>query len=90
MFDPILVSKYNEKDDNLYLAMYYKNPPGRILRTKWSADWKILPNLENWINFFKNNDNNIRNEFYYDIDYEHIGDLHERVKYLYPTDNSII
>ena len=55
IYDPILVHKYNDKDDNLYLAMYYKNPPGRILRTKWPADWKVLPNVENWINFFKQN-----------------------------------
>ena len=48
---------------------YYKNPPGRILRRKWSTDWKVLPNLENWINFFKLLENNLRNDFFYDIDY---------------------
>ncbi|KRX02221.1 hypothetical protein PPERSA_04843 [Pseudocohnilembus persalinus] len=91
LFDPILVSKYNEKDDNLYLAMYYKNPPGRVLRQKWSAEWKVLPNLENWINFFKNSaGNNLKNDIFYDIDYQQIGNLHERTKYMFPTDNSII
>lgn len=49
--------------------MYYKNPPGRVLRNKWSAEWKVMPNIENWINFFKNNENNLRNEIFYDIDY---------------------
>ena len=41
-----------------------------MLRQKWSADWKVMPNIENWIYFFKNNENNLKNEIYYDIDYE--------------------
>ena len=90
LFEPNIVTKYNEKDDNLYVAMYFKNPPGRILRKKWSTEWRVLPNLENWINYFKNNEANFKNEFYYDIDYENIGNLHERTKLLFPTDNSII
>ncbi|EAR91082.3 hypothetical protein TTHERM_00430030 (macronuclear) [Tetrahymena thermophila SB210] len=90
IYEPSIITKYNDKDDNLYVAMYFKNPPGRILRKKWNADWKVLPNLENWINYFKNSENNIKNEVYYDIDYELIGNLHERTKYMYPNDNSVI
>jgi hypothetical protein len=88
--DPQVIAKYNEKEDNLFLALYFKNPPGRILRKKWSADWRVLPNLENWINFFKNNDQNNKNEVFYNIDYEKIGNFHDRIKYMYPTDNSIM
>lgn len=90
IYEPNIISKYNDKDDSLYLAYYFKNPPGRILRKKWSTDWKVLPNLENWINYFKNNENNLRNETYYDIDYEIIGDLNDRIKYMYPSDNSVM
>jgi hypothetical protein len=53
-----MITKYNEKDDSLLVALYYKNPPGRTLRKKWSSEWKVLPNLENWINFFKNSEIN--------------------------------
>lgn len=70
--------------------MYYKNPPGRILRKKWNAEWKVFPNMENWINYFKNSDNNLKNEVFYDIDYERIGNLHEKTKYMFPNDNSLI
>lgn len=90
MQDPTLLLKYNEKDDNLFVLLYFKNPPGRIFRKKWSAEWRVLPNLENWINYFKNNDQNMKNEFYYNIDYENIGNLHERIKYMFPTDNSVM
>jgi len=61
-----------------------------MMRQKWSADWKLLPNLENWITFFKNNENNLKNEFYYDIDYELIGNFHEYTKLLFPSDDSVI
>ena len=70
LWDQTVVSKYNETDDNVYLSFYYKNPHGRQMKQKWSADWKVLPNLENWINFFKTNENNLNNTFYYDLDYE--------------------
>jgi hypothetical protein len=49
-----------------------------------------MPNLENWISFFKNNDNNFKNDTYYNVDYEIIGNLHERVKYMFPVDNAVI
>lgn len=67
------------------IACYFKNPPGRTLRKKWSAEWRVLPNLEHWINI-----RNFNSEFYYDIDYQEIGNLYERSKILYPSDNSII
>jgi len=60
------------------------------MKQKWSADWKVLPNLENWINFFKTNDNNLNNTFYYDLDYEEIGNLHEYTKLFFPSDDSVV
>lgn len=90
LYEPSIITKYNDKDDSLQVALYFKNPPGRILRKKWSAEWKVIPNLENWINFFKNSESNLKNETYYDLDYELIGNLHERTKYMFPNDNSVI
>ena len=72
------------------MAVYFRNPPGRVLRRKWSAEWRVLPNLESWVNFFKPNEVNFKNDFYYDIDYKRIGNFHERSKVMYPTDNSLI
>lgn len=84
------MSQYNARDDNLFVAVYYKNPPGRILRQKWSCEWRVLPNMENWINFFKSSENNLKNDFFYDLDYQEIGNLHERTKLMFPTDNSVM
>ena len=90
LYDPHVLGKYNDRDDSLSLAIYFRNPPGRLLRRKWSAEWKVLPNLESWLNYFKNSDTNLRNEVFYDIDYQSIGNFHEKAKVLYPTDNSLI
>ena len=90
LFDPNVVARYNERDDNLYLMVYYRNPPGRIFRKKWTAEWRVLPNLENFILYFKNNENNMKNEIFYDLDYEMIGNIYERKKFLFPNDSGVI
>lgn len=49
-----------------------------------------MPNLENWLSCFKNNEDNARNEVYYDIDYNIVGVIQEKLKYMYPNDQSLI
>ena len=63
---------------------------GRVLRKKWTAPWRVLPSLENWIQFFKNNESNFQNEQFYNLDYLKVGNLYEKQKLIYPNDNSII
>lgn len=90
LFDPNVIARYNDRDDNLFLMIYYKNPPGRIFRKKWTSEWRVLPNLENWILYFKTNENNIKNEIFYDLDYEAIGNITERKKFMFPNDSGVI
>ena len=40
--------------------------------------------------YFKNNEKNKNNAFYYNIDDQMIGNIHENIKYMYPNDNSVI
>ncbi len=67
--------KYNENNDKLYLCFLYKNPARRMTKKVWECNWKVLPNLENWLKYFKDNDTNLSNNSYYDIDYELIGNI---------------
>ncbi|EGR34511.1 hypothetical protein IMG5_009200 [Ichthyophthirius multifiliis] len=90
LYEPFVYTKYNEEYDNLYIIIYFKNPPGRILRKKWRTEWRVIPNIENWINNFKSNPKNMQNNFFYDIDSEKIGNIYESIKYMYPNDNSVI
>jgi len=90
LFEPEVQSIYDEEDDALLLSLYFRNPPGRILRKKWTCPWRVIPNLENWINFFKESEKNFYNEFYYNIDYNLVENLHEKTKLMYPNDSSVI
>lgn len=60
--------------------MVYKCSPRRISKKLFESSWKVLPNYESWLKFFKNNDTNLNNTQYFDIDYEKIGNINEDVK----------
>jgi len=90
LFDPEIYSQYNNKDDSLLLGVNFVNPPGRIIRKKWTCPWKVLPNVENWIRHFKENENNLSNNGFYELDYQLVENLHEVVKFMYPNDLSVI
>ena len=78
LFDESTVCmKYNENNDKLYLALLYKNPARRMNRKFWESSWKVLPNFENWLKYFKENETNLNNGQYFDIDYESIGNIQE-------------
>lgn len=85
-----MYTSYEESDDSLLILLMYKTPAGRTLRKKWTNDWRVIPNLESWLHFFKTNERNLKNELFYDIDYHQAGHIFERVKLLYPSDKSVI
>ena len=60
--------------------MIYKNNARRVAKKNWESNWKVLPNYEFWLKNFKNNESNLANTHYYDIDYEKIGNIEENVK----------
>jgi hypothetical protein len=55
--------------------LVYKNNARRINKKSWESNWKVIPNYESWLKYFKNNENNLNNSHYYDIDYEKIGSI---------------
>jgi len=86
LFDPNVISKYDSSTDSLLLGLYFKNPPGRVLKKSWDNNWKVLPNLEFWIRKFKEIPQNLDNKFFFELDYTTIGDVNEQSKILYPND----
>ena len=49
----------------------------------------MLPNLENWLAFFKNSESNLRNEIFYKLDYEDFGNINQILISLFPADGNI-
>lgn len=81
---------YNDKDDNLYLAFSCGVSPARFSKQRFIPEWRVLPNLENWLAFFKNSEANLRNEVFYDLDYEDFGNINQIVLSLFPSDGNIV
>lgn len=40
LLSPNITTKYYAREDGLLLSMYFKNPPGRILRHQWTKDFE--------------------------------------------------
>lgn len=55
----------------------YRNNGRRVSKKVWQSSWKVLPNYEYWLKYFKNNDGNLSNNQFYDLDYEKIGNIEE-------------
>lgn len=84
-------TKYFDMDDGLLVSLYYKNPPGRLLRRQWSADPKVFPNFNEWLNHLV--DPSIlqdEKKKFLDIRRECVGLIKENTKFSFPSDNSII
>ena len=86
LLDSQRISHYDEEHDRLFLIIFYKNPSGRILRKQWRYNDKILPNLQY---FYKMKSAN-HEDLFYDEDCLKLGNISEKLKYLYPNDLSLI
>ena len=85
-----LQTKYFEMDDGLLVGLYYKNPPGRLLRRQWTSDTKVMPCFSEWLAHLKDHSKLAEVDSFLDIKQSAVGLLKENVKYSFPSDNSII
>lgn len=86
-------TEYFGMEDGLLIALYFKNPPGRLLRKQWTASQKIFPDFQEWATYVNDPENKTDendNREYYDIRADKVGLLNCRTKYSFPSDNSII
>lgn len=88
--DAQLIAKYSEEEDKLYLVLGYKNNQRRTNTKNWEAGWKVLPNYEAWLKYFRDNDQNMNNQSFYDIDYELIGHINDQVHAFSIPDGGIL
>jgi hypothetical protein len=81
---------YYPNEDGLLLALYFKNPPGRLLRRQWSHALRSAPDFQTWKEFVKGAGLHLDNDNMIDIDPEKVGVIRTNTKYSYPSDNSLI
>lgn len=84
-----MTTKYFEEDDGLLVSMYFKNPPGRLLRRQWSNKVNVFPDFTDWKELVKNGDAKLDTKFL-DISPDKAGILKSNTKFCFPSDNSII
>jgi hypothetical protein len=88
-FQPDLAYTYYPNEDALLLALYFKNPPGRLLRRQWSHPLRVTPDFNTWKGYVKEGVK-FNSEDLIDIESSKVGVIRTNTKYSYPSDNSLI
>ena len=42
---PDILTEYFKLDDGLLVSIFFKNPPGRLLRRQWSHQVRVMPDF---------------------------------------------
>jgi hypothetical protein len=90
---PDLAYSYYPNEDALLLAVYFKNPPGRLLRRQWSHPMRVAPpDLQTWRTFIKQGGVKFDSSGgdLLEIESARVGVIRTNTKYSYPCDNSLI
>lgn len=90
-FQPDLAYTYYPNEDALLLSVYFKNPPGRLLRRQWSHPLKTTPDFNTWSTYIKGKAGvKFDPSDTLDLDTNKVGVIRTNTKYSYPCDNSLI
>ena len=87
---PDIATEYYEMLDGLLVAMYQKNPPGRMIRDQWTYKLSSLPDFSGWRNAVDQDEIEVKEENLIDIPNDKVGLLRSNAKLCFPSDNSII
>ena len=88
-----VMSDYYELDDGLLVSIYFKNPPGRLLRRQWTAEPRVFPEFSEWSDHLSDTlsvSTSAESSRYYEIPVQKVGLLKNQTKFSFPSDNSII
>ena len=89
-YRPDILTEYFEMDDGLLVSIFYKNPPGRLLRRQWTHPIRVMPDFSEWKNFVKSEDIVIDKNRMLNISNDKVGVMRCNTKFSFPSDNSII
>ena len=72
-------------EDALLISLFFKNPPGRILRRQWTAESRVFPEFNEWLQL-----EDLQFGSQLDIKQDRVGGIRQNSKLSFPSDNSII
>ena len=87
---PDVVTDYYEMLDGLLISMYFKNPPGRLIRSQWTHPIRTLPDFADWQQYIKDDGASLEKDNLLDIANDKVGVLRTNTKFSFPSDNSVI
>ena len=87
---PDLITEYFEMDDGVLVSLFFKNPPGRLLRRQWTNPARVLPEFAEWRETMKENTIPIDLAQILEIPAFKVGALRTNTKFSFPSDNSVI
>lgn len=87
---PEVATDYYEMDDGLLCALYFKNPPGRLLRRQWTNPVRVFPDFAEWQKVVKSDGVHVDHENILDISNDKVGVMRSNTKFSFPSDNSMI
>jgi hypothetical protein len=70
--------------------MFFKNPPGRLLRTQWTLPVRVFPDFPEWRSMVKEQSVKLDPDRMLDISNDKVGVLRLNTKFSFPSDNSVI
>ena len=94
LLNPEIATQYCAREDALLCALYFKNPPGRIIRNQWSLKYKDVPDFRGFLKSLLGEDQKVNPV--------HLDDQADtkffnkdslilcNEKRMYPSDNSVI
>ena len=85
-----MATDYYPMDDGLLVSIFFKNPPGRLLRRQWTNPVKVLPDFASWKKLIKEEGIPVMSDQLLDIQNDRVGVIRQNTKFSYPSDNSMI
>lgn len=87
---PDLITEYFEMDDGLLVSMFFKNPPGRLLRRQWTNPARVYPEFAEWRDTIKEAQTPVDFDQILEIPAYKVGAIRTNTKFSFPSDNSVI
>jgi hypothetical protein len=87
LLHPDLATHFDPINNSLLLALYFKNPPGRIIRKQWTYESRNFPELESFIRMGVKPS---LEKTFLDIDGSKFGEIKHNEKSMLPSDDSVI